>query len=102
VIAAGFDGGAPKPRKMPRTVFAEVTESKPLSTPIATPEETVVSSASFFDSIEISETPAPSPAFASEYEPEIEIDDSPNLPRRPQTADGTFGDDLDIPEFLRG
>jgi cell division protein FtsZ len=102
VIAAGFDGGAPKPRKMPRTVFAEVSESKPLSTPIATPEETVVSSASFFDSIEISETPAPSPAFASEYEPEIEIDDSPNLPRRPQTADGTFGDDLDIPEFLRG
>jgi hypothetical protein len=32
----------------------------------------------------------------------FEIDKSPSLPKRPQTADGTFGDDLDIPEFLRG
>jgi cell division protein FtsZ len=104
VIAAGFDGGAPKPRKTPRTVFAEVNDSKPLSAPVLTPEEAVVSSASFFDSIEVEETPAPTPAFASQYESvsDVEIDDSPNLPRRPQTADGTFGDDLDIPEFLRG
>ena len=104
VIAAGFDGGAPKPRKMPRTVFAEVSESKPLSSPIVEVEQTVVESVSFFDSIEIEQAPESSSSFASEYEQvsEIEIDDSPNLPRRPQTADGTFGDDLDIPEFLRG
>jgi cell division protein FtsZ len=103
VIAAGFDGGAPKMRKAPRTVFAEVSEAKPLTAPIAEPE---VSSVSFFDTpaLEIEPEPVPMQSFALDYaeEVEIEIDSSPNLPRRPQTADGTFGDDLDIPEFLRG
>jgi cell division protein FtsZ len=103
VIAAGFDGGAPKMRKAPRTVFAEVSEAKPLTAPIAEPE---VSSVSFFDTpaLEIEPEPVPMQSFALDYaeEVEIEIDSSPSLPRRPQTADGTFGDDLDIPEFLRG
>jgi cell division protein FtsZ len=103
VIAAGFDGGLPKARKTPRTVFAELQEAQPLATPI---EEPVVESVSFFDTPAIESEPAPMPAqsFAMEYveEMEIEIDSSPTLPRQPQTADGTFGDDLDIPEFLRG
>ena len=103
VIAAGFDGGAPKPRKIPRTVFAEVAEAKPLTAPVAA-EQLVAERNSFFDIVESEPTPAPTPSFASEYESDdqIEIDESPELPRRPQTADGTFGDDLDIPEFLRG
>jgi cell division protein FtsZ len=103
VIAAGFDGGAPKPRKIPRTVFAEVAEAKPLTAPVAA-EQLVSERNSFFDIVESEPTPAPTPSFASEYESDdqIEIDESPELPRRPQTADGTFGDDLDIPEFLRG
>lgn len=116
VIAAGFDGGSPKPRKIARTVFAEVAKSKPLATPIKA--ETInssgsynqgssnsnVQSMSFFDTPEIEEEPAPTPSFQIDYveSSEIEIDDSPVLPRQPQTADGTFGDDLDIPEFLRG
>jgi hypothetical protein len=59
---------------------------------------------SFFDALESEPTPVPAPSFASEFDSvdQIEIDNSPELPRRPQTADGTFGDDLDIPEFLRG
>ena len=103
VIAAGFDGGAPKPRKIPRTVFAEVSEAKPLTATVAA-EQLVAERNSFFDIVESEPTPAPTPSFASEYESDdqIEIDESPELPRRPQTADGTFGDDLDIPEFLRG
>jgi cell division protein FtsZ len=103
VIAAGFDGGAPKPRKIRRTVFAEVAEAKPLTAPVVA-EPVIAESNSFFDLVEAEPTPAPTPSFASEYESDdqIEIDESPELPRRPQTADGTFGDDLDIPEFLRG
>jgi hypothetical protein len=63
---------------------------------------------SFFDTpaIEVTQEPAPMPvqSFTMDYAEnlEIEIDQSPSLPKRPQTADGTFGDDLDIPEFLRG
>jgi len=103
VIAAGFDGGAPKPRKMPRTVFAEVAESTPvvITAPVVA-EQVSAEPTSFFDAVE--PEPIPVPSFASEFEPvdQIEIDESPELPRRPQTADGTFGDDLDSPEFLRG
>jgi cell division protein FtsZ len=106
VIAAGFDGGAPKPRKMPRTVFAEVAEAAPLTPPVVAEQVSQVSAepSSFFDIVEVEPTPNPAPSFASEFESvdQIEIDESPELPRRPQTADGTFGDDLDIPEFLRG
>jgi cell division protein FtsZ len=103
VIAAGFDGGAPKPRKIPRTVFAEVAEAKPLTTPVVA-APVIAEPNSFFDLVEAEATPAPTPSLASEYksDDQIEIDESPELPRRPQTADGTFGDDLDIPEFLRG
>jgi cell division protein FtsZ len=103
VIAAGFDGGLPKMRKSPRTVFAEVSEAKPLTAPIQEPE---VTSISFFDTpaIEVEPEPLPVQSFAMDYaeQMDIQIDDSPTLPRQPQTADGTFGDDLDIPEFLRG
>ncbi|MEN9954401.1 MAG: hypothetical protein RLZZ41_65 [Actinomycetota bacterium] len=105
VIAAGFDGGTPKPRKISRTVFAEVQESTPLTAPIAA-EQSPAAVSSFFDVVESDPTPTQAPSFASEFESsveiEIEIDESTELPRRPQTADGTFGDDLDIPEFLRG
>lgn len=111
VIAAGFDGGAPKARKIQRTVFAEVAESTPLSVPLVA-DQVVAEPSSFFDAVgsgsggsgDSGSAKVESSSFASEFEPatEIEIDDSPELPRRPQTADGTFGDDLDIPEFLRG
>jgi cell division protein FtsZ len=103
VIAAGFDGGLPKARKAPRTVFAEVAQSQPVEIPV---EETTVESMSFFDTPAIEPEPMPIPvqSFAMDYaeQMDIQIDESASLPKRPQTADGTFGDDLDIPEFLRG
>ncbi len=105
VIAAGFDGGLPKARKSPRSVFAEVEQSLAPVVPVAAPS---VESISFFDTpaIEVAQEPLPMPvqSFAMDYASDLvfEIDESPSLPKRPQTADGTFGDDLDIPEFLRG
>lgn len=105
VIAAGFDGGLPKARKSPRSVFAEVEQSLAPVVPVAAPS---VESISFFDTpaIEVAQEPLPMPvqSFAMDYTSDLvfEIDESPSLPKRPQTADGTFGDDLDIPEFLRG
>ena len=100
VIAAGFDGGMPKARKAPRTVFAEVQEAKPLSEPVNTDLVEAAEPNAFFDIPQIEDEPKPYPSFANVES--IELDESPVLPRRPQTADGTFGDDLDIPEFLRG
>jgi cell division protein FtsZ len=108
VIAAGFDGGAPKARKVPRTVFAEVAESKPLATPIAETIAPVVAAPVVSESISFFDQPAieddADADFVSDYDEELDIvvDTSPSLPSRPQSADGTFGDDLDIPEFLRG
>lgn len=106
VIAAGFDGGAPKARKVARTVFAEVSEAQPLVAPIVENVAPRVESMSFFDTPAIEPEPisAQDISYAVDYEEELEIvvDESPSLPSRPQTADGTFGDDLDIPEFLRG
>jgi cell division protein FtsZ len=105
VIAAGFDGGLPKLRKSPRSVFAEVEQSL---TPVVPGAAPAVESISFFDTpaLEVAQEPLPLPvqSFAMDYASDLvfEIDKSPSLPKRPQTADGTFGDDLDIPEFLRG
>lgn len=106
VIAAGFDGGAPKARKVARTVFAEVSEAQPLVSPIVESVAPKVESVSFFDAPAIEPEPvsAQASSFEIDYAEELDIvvDESPVLPSRPQTADGTFGDDLDIPEFLRG
>jgi hypothetical protein len=67
-------------------------------------EQVSAAPSSFFDIVDPEPTAAPAPSFTSEFDlaDRIELDESPVLPRRPQTADGTFGDDLDIPEFLRG
>jgi hypothetical protein len=80
-----------------------VAEAAPLIAPIVA-EQVAAAPSSFFDIVEAEPTPATAASFTSEFESvdQIEIDESPELPRRPQTADGTFGDDLDIPEFLRG
>ena len=91
---------------MPRTVFAEVSDVKPITAPVVA-DQVIAAPSSFFDIVEpepTEPTPAPVSSFASDLDSvdQIEIDESPELPRRPQTADGTFGDDLDIPEVLRG
>ena len=80
--------------------FAEVQEVKPLSEPVAADLVEAAEPNAFFDIPQIEAEPKPFPSFANVES--IELDESPELPRRPQTADGTFGDDLDIPEFLRG
>ena len=129
VIAAGFDGGLPKMRKSDRKPFAEpvTTDTAASSVISAAAGATSVSSNSWFgdsavpatETIDIdvvtslyaepaaySETPA---AFRNDGEsanPEQSGQNnssaqtsSPNS--KFQSADGTWGDDLDIPEFLR-
>lgn len=94
VIAAGFDGGQPKQRKSSRSVFNEVVEAKPIVLPMDEPiVEPTVQSVSFIEQAE---------ELLEDSSFEIAIDSDPILPTKPQSADGTFGDDLDIPEFLRG
>ena len=108
VIAAGFDGGLPKPRKTLRTEFVE-NDSTRLIHPDVEEVFTPTTSRSFYQTQDLELEPEPVAAVDLEFRPE-EIDllqtsnsvVAPNKPRQPQTADGTFGDDLDIPEFLRG
>jgi cell division protein FtsZ len=103
VIAAGFDGGVPQPRKVERTPY-----TSPLSAPVAAAAAPVASSASatngWFSTP--SET-ATAPVAAEEAEVTAPATESaisslfsPSTPK-PQTEDGTFGDDLDIPDFLK-
>ena len=113
VIAAGFDGGLPKVRKVERKPFAE-----PLA---AAAPVTAATSTSWFgdaaapatDTIDVSsvnsfysETEAQVPSAFQVDESEDEAPDSyksaeSNNAAKSQSADGTWGDDLDIPDFLR-
>jgi cell division protein FtsZ len=110
VIAAGFDGGEPQARKVERKPYtnplgapAAATAAAPAAAPAASvggwfsasPE---VSSQTAPVSIvaEAEETEAPAPAAESAISSLF----SPSTPK-PQTEDGTFGDDLDIPDFLK-
>jgi cell division protein FtsZ len=98
VIAAGFDGGTPQPRKVERSAY-----SSAFSTPAAAPAAAPATSGWFSTPAEVStdtsvteveavEAPATESAISSLF--------SPSTPK-PQTEDGTFGDDLDIPDFLK-
>jgi cell division protein FtsZ len=110
VIAAGFDGGEPQARKVERKPY-----TNPLGAPAAAPVAAAVAapaaSASgwFTSSPEVSNQTAPVSIVADSEEAEapapatesaISSLFSPSTPK-PQTEDGTFGDDLDIPDFLK-
>ena len=105
VIAAGFDGGQPQVRKV---------ERKPFSTPTtAAAAPAAAASTGWYagaanPATEAIDTQVPS-AFAAQSTAEEgqffnqEEDDDALIPSSsvPQSADGTWGDDLDIPDFLR-
>ena len=109
VIAAGFDGGEPQARKVERKPY-----TNPLAAPAAAPAAAApAASASgwFTSASEPSSNTAPvsivadaeeaeAPASAPASESAISSLFSPSTPK-PQTEDGTFGDDLDIPDFLK-
>jgi len=110
VIAAGFDGGEPQARKVERKPY-----TNPLGAPAAAPGAAAVAapaaSASgwFTSSSEVSSQTAPVSIVAETVEAEVPAPAtesaisslfSPSTPK-PQTEDGTFGDDLDIPDFLK-
>jgi cell division protein FtsZ len=115
VIAAGFDGGTPQPRKVERSAYSSSFStpasgvSAAASAPAAaapagatssatsgwfsTPAEVSTDTSSVpLTAVEAAEAPANESAISSFF--------SPSTPK-PQTEDGTFGDDLDIPDFLK-
>lgn len=124
VIAAGFDGGLPKIKKVERKPFAEPAAA-------AAPVAAATTSTSWFgdsavpatESIDVSavnsfyadsEEQVPSAFRDNNFEPAPELAvDADNSKSNEgsksqsadgtkfQSADGTWGDDLDIPDFLR-
>ncbi len=108
VIAAGFDGGEPKARKVERQPY-----TNPLAAPAAAPTSAATPSSAtsgwFSTPSEVSNQTAPvavvpevddAETAAPATESAINSLFSPSTPK-PQTEDGTFGDDLDIPDFLK-
>jgi cell division protein FtsZ len=118
VIAAGFDGGLPKMRKVERKPFAEPSASAPAAASTTTSSswfaDSAVPATESIDVAEVSsyyanssDTQAPSAFRESSLDSnlissadEADIFKS-NEPSKSQSADGTWGDDLDIPDFLR-
>jgi cell division protein FtsZ len=116
VIAAGFDGGLPKMKKVERKPFAEPAAA-------AAPVATATTSTSWFgdsavpatESIDVSavnsfyadsDEQVPSAFRDNNFEPAPELSGEAdsyksNEGSKSQSADGTWGDDLDIPDFLR-
>ncbi|SCX12589.1 cell division protein FtsZ [Candidatus Aquiluna sp. UB-MaderosW2red] len=90
VIAAGFDGGEPIRRKFESQAFA----SSALSSSAATAQV-----ASEWASVEPLESEG-IPGSVQEFETEAEIV-SPEGDREKVSTKGSFGDDLDLPEFFR-
>jgi cell division protein FtsZ len=93
VIAAGFDGGEPIRRKFESQAFA----SAALSSAAATAQ--VASEWASVEALE-SEGAESIPGSAQEFETEAEIV-SPAGNREKVSTPGSFGDDLDLPEFFR-
>ena len=77
VIAAGFDGGAPKSRDVSQpALIKDVPEDEPASTPTPTPADSYL-------------TPSPI------------LDGKEQVTVPPDPLPTEYGDDLDIPDFLR-
>jgi cell division protein FtsZ len=109
VIAAGFDTAnqvrrpvarpsytAPKVESIVPAAFTPAAAAAVEEVAAEVPAET--KQASWFDSEEES-TPSASRSFFDEESPSTTA--IPVVEEVPQSEDGTFGDDLDIPEFLR-
>jgi cell division protein FtsZ len=129
VIAAGFDGGLPKMRKSDRKSFAEPMSTETAASSVVTTAAGAnsVSSNSWFgdsavpatETIDIdvvtslyaepaayAETPAAfrndgDSASSEQSRQNNSSSHTANSNSKFQSADGTWGDDLDIPEFLR-
>jgi cell division protein FtsZ len=104
VIAAGFDGGAPKVNRVERRPYsAPAASAAPAASgwfgnPVA---ESASPATAAIPVINETETTEPT-FFAKEAEDQAESTPSATVAPTPkQTNDGTWGDDLDIPEFLR-
>jgi cell division protein FtsZ len=96
VIAAGFDGGEPIRRKYESPAFASAALSSSAAT-AKVQSDWAASSGSSESESEVVETV---PGFVEEFQTEAEIV-SPAGEREKVSTPGSFGDDLDLPEFFR-
>lgn len=114
VIAAGFDGGLPKMRKVERKPFAEpeIAPSAPVAAATSTSwfGDATAPATETIDVSAVSSYYADAPDAAQESEEYVAAEPSkseaderpqPAAGNKFQSADGTWGDDLDIPDFLR-
>jgi cell division protein FtsZ len=98
VIAAGFDGGEPKRR--PAATYQQIVNPLVQSTPEAPAAAIPVEpAATLFNTV------AAPVAAVEEAEPATSalpiVAETEPVFARAQSSDGTFGDDLDIPDFLK-
>lgn len=110
VIAAGFEGGGPTRRPSLRPLANPEPKLEPVA-PIAAPVAPVAApvaeapASNWFTSEPAEEEPETVEYFASVPKPEV-VEEQPrttaiNLIPESGNDDGVFGDDLDIPDFLR-
>ena len=119
VIAAGFEGGAPTPhRSIGRSTYSGFASTLGRNeAPAAAPAATAPASAP----VAAAEPEAPQASHWAFAEASAPVEEAPSVAAGentntaifntivsnesfvsvPQTADGTYGDDLDIPEFLK-
>lgn len=108
VIAAGFENGAPNPLR--RNTFGSAFAGAPVAAPAASPVAAAPVAATEGDSVESSKgehwalagaTPVASDAENTNTAIFNTIVGHESMDRVPQAADGGYGDDLDIPDFLK-
>jgi cell division protein FtsZ len=107
VIAAGFDGGEPQARKVERKSYTNPLGTPAVAPAAAAPAASSAASGWFTSTPEVTNHTAPVSIVPEEAEVAAPATESaigslfsPSTPK-PQTEDGTFGDDLDIPDFLK-
>jgi cell division protein FtsZ len=95
VIAAGFDGGAPRPRSQHEPRRAQVRE--PIAAPVEAEYDDVDLEAEYEDEVDL--TAIEEPVHVRVHEPARPAPSRPQPPRRTIVFDDN--DDLDVPDFLK-
>jgi cell division protein FtsZ len=114
VIAAGFDGGLPLKRMSVRPTISTEPKLEPVTAPVVAPIVAAVAAEElaprvpswFSDDTEVDDTEV-ADYFSGVPKAESVEEEAPkttaiNIVKEPEDSeDGVFGDDLDIPDFLR-
>jgi cell division protein FtsZ len=102
VIAAGFDGGTPvrKP-SMPITMRTNTDQIQVIEVEEPAQDPVVIESPVAFAESSVSKTDDTFGGYLAEPSVVSPVTEAIEIPAEPKKADAGFGDDLDIPDFLR-